>query len=171
MPKVTGTLSLVKLDLKAAGAALDKELTELLKAGIRAWVEKATDVIPLWSGAARSVFSEIGDAVGVSFNTSPVSRRWRVPDRRAMGRASSEFEISTTGPIYQFKHSHDLFHLRINEVVNVHDHGFKPNLIQPGPYNWRVQAKRAYENVVDPRLKNLNFDVARYVKYTQVRVG
>ena len=167
MPRLTGTLSLVKLDLKAAQAALDRQLTEILKAGVKAWVERATSIIPVWSGASREVFRGIGDAVGASFDSTPVSRPWHVPNRQGLGRSVSDYSINTAGPIYSFTHSHDEdFYLTFNELADMTTKGFR--LLQPGPYNWRAQAKRAYENEVDPRIRKLKFDIGRYVRYTRI---
>lgn len=168
MPRFTTTLSLIKLDLKAAEAALHREIIEILKAGVKAWVERATSVIPNWSGASREVFREIGDAVGASFNSGPVNRPWHVPDRRGLGRASSDYRLNLSGPIYEFEHTNNLPHLQINEQFDATQWGFK--LLQPGPYNYREQAKRAYQNEVDARLRQRKFNVARYIKHSTKRV-
>lgn len=169
MPRLTSTLSLVSLDLKAATAALDRELGQLLTEGVAEWVQTALDAIPVWSGASRSVFKGLADAVGVSVNARPVrgTNGRRAPDRRRLGQSISDFSIDLDGPVYSFSHSYPRdFYLFYNERADMRPFGFR--LISPGPYDYRKKAKRAFDSVIRPGLRRLKFQVAAYVRSERI---
>lgn len=174
MPKMTASLSLVKLDLKAATKALDQQFTNILKEAVAEWLRTILAIVPVWSGASHYAFKELADAVDVPVTAFPVTRidsqgrTRRAPDRRRLGLESSSSTLTTTAPIYSFEHVTNLFHYLYNEENDATVHGF--HLIRPGPYRSRAKARVAFDSTIKPRLRAFKFDVRAYLRYKRQKV-
>lgn len=121
---------------------LDLELGDLLVEAATAWLEAGAFKVPVWSGAARSTFQELAAKLNFALSISPVNN---APDRRALGRDSGtgDFIIDKKRGIYGFEYTTTLDHLIENETT---ESNF-PNLKTPTPYNFRLAALRAWEDV------------------------
>lgn len=167
MPRLTTTLSLVNLNLKAASADLQRRLKNVLITASKAWVEEALRAIPVWSGASAYAIKPLADLVDVPVIASPAAHTDRTgrlrpaPDRRSEGFNSASATLDTDGPLFSFRHSTDLFHLIRNEQKNMVPFGF--HLRTPGPYFYRRKAKAAFERSFRDQMKRLNFKIAAHV--------
>jgi hypothetical protein len=140
--KFTAKLNLPELDVRAFKTKLDRELSDLLIEAATAWLEAGVFEVPVWSGAARSTFADLAARLNFSIAVSPVAT---APDRRALGRSQGEGRllIDKTKGTYGFEYSTTLDHLIENETGT----STFPNLKTPTPYNFRLAALRAWEEV------------------------
>lgn len=168
MPKFTGSIGLANYNAKAARRALDKELTEILIEGTRAWVRTVAAIIPNWSGESRASLIKIADKVGVPIFVTVAKD---APDRRAQGetKGRGDFEITGRG-VYNFFWESNVFHLAYNEFNDATLVGF--HLKNPGPYHSQRQAKEAFFRTVDAKLRALNADnfVSPFIKVVSKRI-
>lgn len=160
MPKITGNLAQIALDLDAALRDLDRQCTDILLDGAKEWTRTVVDIVPTWSGMSQASIQPIADLVGVPVFSSPVSG---APDRQAAGRASgsASMTLGERGE-YSFEWKSTVFHFLYNELNDATEVGFR--LKQPGPYQSQRQASAAFFRVVNPRLRQIQFNLDTHVK-------
>lgn len=140
--KFTAKFQLPELNLRKFKQQLDRELSDLLVESATAWLQAGAFKVPVWSGAARSTFLDLASRVNFSISISPVAT---APDRRALGRSqgTGELKIDKKRGVYGFVYTTTLDHLIENELgVSLF-----PGLITPTPYDFRLAALRAWEQV------------------------
>jgi hypothetical protein len=160
---------------------IKERLRDILKVGITAWVEEAKSRIPVWSGASRAALTQIAGFVGVPVfgpgkgtgtvhSDSPVSH---APNREGDGAASENFEVDINGASGKvlFRWSSSLFHLNVNERVNVNELHHHFNLIQPGPYELRKHCNDAFKRAADEEMRRFQFRIRQFVKTRRIKVG
>lgn len=159
---MTGTL--ISISLGQLQSDLDKELTSILKAGVKAWLATAVSIIPVWSGASRGTLIKLGQTVGVQITAFPVKtvdktgRVRNTPNRVNLGVEKSQGEILIQFPNYAMFWRSDLDggkHLNYNEENDASLVGF--NLKTPTPYHFRIAADKAFFAATDPLMAKLNF--------------
>lgn len=168
MPKLTGTLNLVELDLAAALRDLDKQCTQILIDGTTEWVRTVAAIVPNWSGMSRASLKPIADLVGVPLFAGPVSG---APDRVAEGTASGSAKLTLgDNGEYSFEWKSTVFHFVYNESHNANLVGFR--LRNPGPYQSQKQAAESFFRTVNPRLRQIQGIVGQNIKVIRkIRLG
>lgn len=151
MFKFSKTLRPLVFDLEAYRRQLEREVQEVLARAAFQWIVTATGIIPVWSGASHGTFLDLAQAIGYNLSISP--SRTSPTNESAAGRAVSDGDFvvnAATGQFY-FSYSTDLPHLVYNEYNNANedpDPGLRSQLLQPGPYNFQVAARQAYEQEI-----------------------
>jgi hypothetical protein len=160
--KFTGTFKRLKIDRARFLKELDNELRELLAKSAFEWLNAATSVIPVWSGAALSTFRPLAETISFQLAIAP---KPHAPDRRLRGesQSSGDLDIEPTKGRYFFKYSTQLEHLIYNEF-NGNPAGdpnvFAPDRITNTPYGFQDIARAAWQKIADeaklpaPRLKS-----------------
>lgn len=162
MPRLTGRLGLVVLDVSALTASLDKELTQILVEGTVEWVRTVSAIIPNWSGESRASLQKIADLVDVPIFAGAVSG---APDRTQKGFAEGEGDLILNDKgdgVYAFVWHSNVFHLAFNESNNANQYGF--HLRNPGPYHSMRQAQQSFYKTVNPRLRALGFGIDKHLR-------
>jgi len=161
MPKITGTLALIELDLAGVLQTLDRQCTDILLDGAKEWTKTVVDIVPTWSGMSQASIQPIADLVGVPVFTSPVSG---APDRAALGRAkgSATLTLGDNGQ-YAFEWKSTVFHFIYNESNDANATGFF-NLRHPGPYQSQRLASSAFFRVVNPRLRQIQLNLGTHIR-------
>ena len=160
MPKITGTLNLVGLDLAAALADLDRQCTAILLLGAREWTRTVVAIVPTWSGMSQASIQPIADLVGVPVFSQPVAS---APDRQLDGRArGSATLVLGDGGEYSFEWKSTVFHFIYNESNNANNVGF--HLRNPGPYHSQRQASESFFRTVNPRLRAIQLNLGTHIK-------
>jgi len=166
MPRFTGSFGLPNLDELAARRALGAELKDILFEGTVEWVRTVSAILPNWSGMSRASLQSIGNLVGILIFASPVLG---APDRVAQGRNQGEGRFSTSADEragqYFFEWRSQVFHLIYNESNDANAVGF--HLRNPGPYHSQRQAQQSFFKTVNPRLRDLQFDLGAHIKITR----
>jgi len=161
MPKITGTLALVELDLTGILQDLDRQCTDILLDGAKEWTKTVVDIVPTWSGMSQASIQPIADLVGVPVFTSAVSG---APDRSGQGRARGSASLTLgDGGQYAFEWKSTVFHFIYNESNDANATGFF-SLKKPGPYQSQRQASAAFFRVVNPRLRAIQFNFGRHIR-------
>jgi hypothetical protein len=143
--KFTGDLGTPRIDIDGYKSALNKAMREAISAGLNEWLGAVLAKIPTWSGASRATFVKLADEIGYNVEITPV-----VPSREFMGEAASHGKVDIDSPLncYSFTYYTDLFYLVYNEYNNANaDYGF--HLITPGPYDFQIEGKAAWDRFVD----------------------
>jgi len=140
--KFTFNAQLPTLDVNKIKAQIDQELSDLLIEAATAWIEAGAFKVPVWSGAARSTFHDLASRLNFTLAISPTAN---APDRTALGRGagSGDLKIDKKRGTYGFEYSTTLDHLIENETGTSN----LPGLKTPTPYNFRLAALRAWEEV------------------------
>jgi len=171
MPKITGSVAIVRLALDALLKDIDNQCRDILLAGTTEWVRTVVAIVPNWSGMSRASLRPIADKVGVSLFASPVAS---APNRVAEGEAKGE---ATLHPIdtgrrdfrYFFEWRSSVFHFVYNEFNDANLVGF--HLRNPGPYHSMRQAEQSFFRTVNPRLRNLQIRLGAHVRVIRRRIG
>ena len=166
MPKMTGTLALLKLDDKGLFAALDEKLHNILVEGTVEWVRTVAAIIPNWSGQSRASLKPIADLVNVPIFVTTVSG---APNRQAEGQALGFARLIKQRGVYGFEWRSNVFYLAYNEANNANLVGF--HLKNPGPYESQKQAEQSFFRTIKPKLKSLDFGVGRHIRVVRVKNG
>lgn len=169
MPKATGELHLLDLNINAFLSSLDKELTSILVKGTVEWVRTMDLAIPLWSGMSRGSLQKIAGLAGVSLFANPVPR---APNRRQAGELlEGDSELFTnndnSGRYFMFWQSR-VPHLVFNETNNANLVGF--HLKSPGPYDALRRGQEAFFKTVNPLLRAIRPNVVPFIRVTRRNV-
>lgn len=149
--KFVGKFRTIELDLPRFRKDLSKELQEVLAQSAFAWLNAATSVVPVWSGAARSTFKPLADRISFQLAISPKST---APDRRSEGESegTGDFDIDVPNGKFFFTYSTTLAHLIFNEfnANPANDpNAFAPGAITGTPYGFLGKAQQAWQRVAD----------------------
>jgi hypothetical protein len=178
-----GNLIGMTLDISAITRSVQDDLKQVMYQGITAWVEEAKSNIPVWAGASRAALTQIAGFVGIPvFGPGKGTGRAHsneivaVPPRAKVSPADGAASESFVAPHVEGKKvvaswTTNLYHLSVNEVVNVNllSHRFK--LIQPGPYNLRDKCEQAVKASFDRDLARIQFRIGSYIRYINIKVG
>ena len=159
MPKLTGSLGLVELDIAAFEAALDQKLTKILVEGTAEWVRTVSAILPNWSGESRASLRPIADLVNIPIFASAVAG---APDRVSKGESEGFGELHLGPGQYFFEWRSQVFHLAYNELNDANAVGF--HLRNPGPYQSQRQAEQSFFKTVNPLLRSLDPSLSRAIK-------
>lgn len=162
MPRLTGSLLLLDLNINSALKELDKECKDILLEGAVEWVRTVSAIVPNWSGMSRASLKPIADLVGVPLFVTTVPG---APDRRLLGAARGSAQLNTTGFKYSFEWRSRVFHFVYNESNNANLVGFK--LRNPGPYQSQRQAQQSFFKTVNDRLRDLQFVIGPHIRVTR----
>lgn len=133
------------LNLVGIRKELDDYSRQTVEAAARVWLQAALAEIPVWSGASRATFEQLGAAIG---EPVPLSHKADAPNRIALGRANGRGGIEKDGEgNWRFFYETSLVYLSANEQqsVGVGQYGVVSGLIQPTPYNFRGKANAALQ--------------------------
>lgn len=166
MPRMTSDLALLQLDSASLLEALDENLHKILVEGTVEWVRTVAAILPNWSGESRASLKPIADLVNVPIFVTTVPG---APNRQAQGLAAGFAELRTTDGIYTFEWRSDVFHLAYNEANNANLVGF--HLRNPGPYNSQRQAEQSFFLTINPRLRELQFGIDKFIKVVRKKNG
>jgi hypothetical protein len=162
MPKITGSIAELVLNLDGVLKDLDRQLSEILRDGATEWVRTVAAIVPNWSGMSRASLQPLADLVGVSVFASPVAG---APNRVAEGRAAAipqpRLVFNDKGQ-YFFEWHSQVFHFVYNENNNANLVGF--HLRNPGPYESMAQAEQSFFRTVNPRLRQVQIDLDSNIK-------
>lgn len=158
MPKLTGSLGFVNLDIAAINASLDQKLTKILIEGTVEWVRTVSAIIPNWSGMSRASLRPIAELVNIPIFASAVAG---APDRTGEGEAAGSGELHAGPGQYFFSWKSNVFHLAYNEKNNANLVGF--HLRNPGPYESMRQAQQSFYRTVNPKLRALDPELAKFI--------
>jgi hypothetical protein len=159
----------LKLDPAAALSALEDECSDILFEGTTEWVRTVAAILPNWSGMSRASLQPLADLVNVPIFAGSIGGR--VPDRTAEGQALGSGTLDngkTEKLVFFFSMESQVFHLAFNESHNANDVGFR--LRNPGPYNSLRQAQESFFRTVNPRLRDVQFDIARSLSVIRIVV-
>lgn len=151
MFRITRTLKPLNFDLNAYKRTLEIELKEALARSAFQWLVTATGLIPVWSGASHGTFADLAQAIGFVQSIAPASTA--PGDQSALGKAVSDgnFVADITSGLFYFSYSTELPHLVYNEYNNANqspDPTLRHRLLNPGPYNFQIAAREAYEKEI-----------------------
>jgi len=156
--KVSVRLEEAILDIGSYEAALRARLAENITRAAFEYVQASLSVIPVWSGASQSTFTELANAISLPLIVNPSST---APDRTTVGNDLSSGELDTTGTTVSFVYETSLPHLIYNEFNNANttpDSRLFSKLLQPGPYGFQQiaasAAKAVTETFVGPNINN-----------------
>lgn len=176
-----GSYVSLNLDKEAASRALNRKVRELFKIGIRAWVDEAKNVVPVWSGGERAALTQIAEYADVPvFGPGSNSRvthtdvrdvARNVEERQEEGRASENFEVEQSTSKISFRWSSTLDYFNYNERFNANIASSRANLIDPGPYNMREQANNAWNEAVREQIAANPFRVRNVLRIRRFRLG
>lgn len=182
MPFMGSYVSLT-FDVNQASRYVQKRLKDILTLGMTAWVEEAKSIIPVWSGASRAALTQIAGYIGVpvfgpgkgtGFAHSNEIVTNKAKTSPADGEASETFTPPTAdgGRIYT-RWSSNLFHLNVNERVNVNSLDLKHpfHLIQPGPYDLRKRCNDAAKQVMVAELNRFQYRIRQFISYRRIKLG
>lgn len=180
MAGFVGSFAQITYDHEAHRQYVRRRVREIMKVGIKAYVEEAKNIIPAWSGASRAALTQIAGFVGVPiFGPGPSSRvqnttpQADAPDRTGEGAASELFEppvVDTSGRAF-FRWKSNLFHLVINDAVNVNLISSRFRLINPGPYQLHLHCSQAYKQAVSDELARFRPNTRQFIKVTRRNIG
>ena len=160
MFSIKAALQYPKLNLAAYRAALADSAKETIAESAFVWIDVATSIIPVWSGASRATFARL--AQDVSFQLQ-LGNTPAAPDRTSLGLAQSDggVEFDEQRGIFSFRYETTLDHLVFNEKKNANDGGDPAvfsRLLRPGPYNFHETANQAarsvFESLVIPDVRD-----------------
>lgn len=178
-----GNLIGMTLDIPAITRSVQDDLKQAMYQGIAAWVEEAKSNIPVWAGASRSALTQIAGYVGIPVfgpgkgtGAAHSNNIVAVPPRAKVSPADGAASESFVPPHVEGKRivsswQTNLYHLSVNEVVNVNllSHRFK--LIQPGPYNLRQKCEAAVQKSFNDNLSRIQFRIGSYIRYINIKLG
>ncbi len=151
MFKIQARLQSARIDIASYRAELIARASSTIHEAGVTWLETATSVIPVWSGASRGTFAKLANELGVRF---PISPSKTGPNRVRDGIDSSKGDVTTdTNSLrFSFTYETDLAHLVYNEQFDANsspDPTLFSRLKQPGPYNFQELANNAAQSVID----------------------
>lgn len=181
MPGLVGSYASLTFDVDAASRYVKGRLRDILREGIVAFVEEAKSDIPVWSGASRAALTQIAGYAGVAVfgpgKGHKVAHRNdpapNAPNREGEGAASESFEVNDTGAggKFSFRWQSNLFHLNVNEWVNVNEISGHFHLIEPGPYEMRRRCNDAFKAVTDKELARFQFRIRQFIRTRRIQIG
>lgn len=148
MFKMKSGLRSLQIDVEKYKTALAEDAAEKLAQAALQWITEATGIIPVWSGASHGTFLPLASEIGFSIPIDP-----EVSSRIDMGANASKGDIvidRNQGAFY-FTYETSLPHLVYNEYNNaniVPDDTLFGKLRKPGPYDFQVAARRAFETEI-----------------------
>lgn len=180
---IAGSYISLTFDANAASRYVQKRLKDILTQGMVAWVEEAKSIIPVWSGASRAALTQIAGFVGVPVfgpgkGTGSAHSNEIVTTKAKTsptdGQASETFTPPTVdgGRVFT-RWSTNLFHLNVNERVNVNtldlEHPF--HLTQPGPYYLRKRCNDAAKQVIVSELNRFQYRIRSFISFRRIKIG
>jgi hypothetical protein len=164
MLKMKAKIQAPRLDISKYNTVLEKAARELLAQAVFEYVVTAQAVIPVWTGASITTFTDLAGLVGLPLVVNPTrsaaARPNLVNKMQAKARARSKGELHIGGGQYSFSYQTSLPHLVYNEYHNANIER-PPELFSelknPGPYNFQQHTKAAVSVVLkqfvlpDPR--------------------
>lgn len=158
--RIQAQLQRPQLNVRKLSAAYTAVGSDAIAQAAIAWIEAALGIIPVWSGASHATFLHLARAVGYSLPIDPVDN---APKRLSYGLRTSSGSVGISASAGQFTFSYDtsLKHLVYNEYHNANvtpDPDLFAQLINPGPYNFQEQSRRAALDAIndlhlpDPKL-------------------
>lgn len=153
MPKITGSLSTIDVNVLKIKDALHKELVRVLREAVKIWVLTAQANIPVWSGASQSTLKTLAGKVGVDIAVFPVPG---APNRTGIGAGAGfgDLEINRERGTYTFFYLTNLPYLIRNETQNM-DAAMRHRLRTPTPYEFRKKADAAFRDYIRQHLERL----------------
>lgn len=145
------------LNLAGLRREVDDYSRQTVEAAAKIWLRTALEEVPIWSGASRATFEQLGAAIGepVPLTTAPLA-----PNRIALGRANSRGGVEKDGEgKWRFYYETSLAYLSANEqfAVEVGQYGVKWGLKKPTPYGFREKANLAVQgfagDIPPPRIQ------------------
>lgn len=180
---LTGNLIGMELNIASLTSSIQNELKQVMYDGIVAWVEEAKSHVPVWAGASRSALTQIAGYVGIPVfgpgkgtgsphNSEIVARPPRAKVSPADGAASESFNPPhVEGKKIVSSWSSNLYHLTVNETTNVNLISHRFRLTQPGPYNLVQQSDAAAQASFDRDLARIQYRIAAYINYINIKLG
>ena len=148
MFKMKAGLRSLQIDIEKYKTALAEDAAERLAQAALQWLTEATGIIPVWSGASHGTFLPLASELGFSLPIDP-----EVTSRIDIGANASKGDIvvDRAGGKFYFTYETSLPWLVYNEYNNaniVPDETLFGKLRKPGPYDFQVAARRAFENEI-----------------------
>ena len=144
--KCKATFRPPRIDVAAYKEKLKKHMTEEISHALFSWLEavlkkSAVGDMPVWSGASRATFLELGRKIEYRIPIEPV-----VTSREEEGEASSlgDLNLGKDGR-YTFTYTTTLPWLVTNENFNANLFGLR--LKKPGPYQFQLAGIAAFEEL------------------------
>ena len=154
MFKIKARLTAPRINWPKYLGELQRQLMDQLTFASVEWVQAATDIIPIWSGASVATFIHLAYAASYQMPMpSPVAG---APNRVAMGLAhgGGHFDANAAAGHFSFTYWTNLDHLIFNEYNNANEYGYK--LHDPGPYDFQNKSNAAATQVlVSPTLPDV----------------
>lgn len=178
-----GSYVSLTFDINQASRYVRGRLKDIFMQGMTAWVEEAKSNIPVWSGASRAALTQVAGFVGVpvfgpgrgtgSAHSNEIVAHPPVAKHSPADGANSEhFEVDADGNTgrFKFRWSSDLFHLNVNERINVNEFPHF-HLVQPGPYELRKKCNDAWRRVVNAELDRFVFRIRSFINFRRFKIG
>lgn len=151
--KFTGTLQLMRINIKDWKQVARQRMLKAVKEGAQLWINASIAAIPVWSGASHGTFKKLASLVNYQLSITP-----RVaPDQVdyalgiQVGFAQSNGKINKdfTNMIYTFTYKSNLWHLHYNEYKNANQNKkagrVRGTLLRPGPYHFQELGRQAFD--------------------------
>jgi hypothetical protein len=136
----------LKFDVEKYKQQIDKYLAEMLAQGALLWLEAATSIVPVWSGASHGTFKKFANAIGHSF-VVPRGIPWL--EGPGYGEARSNAIIVSSNGTHTIEYSTSLWYLIYNEyndaMANPKAAGVYWGLRTPTPYHFQEVAGAAFQ--------------------------
>lgn len=101
-----------EIDIEETKRAVHEYMTRYVINALKTWVISTTDIMPVWSGAAKASFIRAANIAETAFSIVPV----HFPDRIELGIAESTTDVFVTGDgVYGWDWSSTLAHISIVE--------------------------------------------------------
>jgi len=112
-------------DRKAAEAAINTNLGELLKTAAKAFVLGTFNNIPVWSGMSRASMRPIGQYLGISAEL-PIDRASDAPNRIPAGYSQGAFDFEFGPKVYKMTFVSRVFHYYLMENYRMPQNNYTP---------------------------------------------
>lgn len=169
MLKIKGFLRKPQINVSHFREVLAAELNHKLQTSAHAWLNTALNIIPVWSGASHSTFSQLAGLVRFPLSIAPKVG----VNSMGLGRSAGKGELTQNKRkmLFTFRYETDLWHLIYNEFNNANANPKEGRLFaslhNPGPYQFQKQAQAAFETEAGKvRLPN----PFRYIDITEVKL-
>lgn len=169
MLKLSAKLQAPRLDVRGYKNELERRARETISLAIFQYVETATSIIPVWSGASLATFTELAALISLPLVITPSDTAHS--DETASGKThgGAYLDIDKEGGRFQFVYQTDLPHLVWNEYHNANsepDPGLFGKLKNPGPYHFQKEAGKEVYHVFQ-RFQGPSVD--KYIKVKRVK--
>lgn len=167
--RLTADLQKAVVDLPKAVKTLADEFIAALAESAFQWIQTATSIIPVWSGASHATFLLLAREIGFTLSIDTANNAPRRVNY-GLNNSSGSFSADATVGRFEWTYETKLPHLVYNESHNANaapDPGLFSQLLTPGPYQFQA----AGEQVLLKTISTLDLPpTTDFIKVTTRRV-